>query len=226
MPQIIKFGKMKNKILMRLFFSILITIFLIQVGSSSCSRGVATFTLSGTITDATFAQGHSGAVLKLSKVMITTGEEILMETKTLGSDGKYEFKFPREKVEKYIIRVSKPLYFDIEQEVQFSSLTVGNTNVRNYSTKAKSWVELRFVNASVSSSDHFRYIKFQGLENCAECCTAEQVDLYADAYYSRTCINEALSTYSIYYQVIGTTTQNVVEVVTQPFDTTLLLVNY
>jgi hypothetical protein len=214
-----------NSIFRFLFLFLLIAI-LLQVSSSSCSRGVATFSLSGTITDATFSQGHSGAVLKLSKVMITTGEEILMETKTLGSDGKYEFKFPREKVEKYIIRVTKPMYFDIEQDVQFSSLSVSSDNVRNYTTKAKSWVELRFVNTSVLPTDHFRFIKFQGLENCTECCTADQVDLYADAYYSRTCINEALSTYSIYYQVIGTTNQNVVEVVTQPFDTTLLLVNY
>ena len=226
MNQITKSGKMKNKTALKFFLTILVAIFLLQISSSSCSRGVASFTLSGTITDATFSQGHIGAVLKLSKVMITTGEEILIETKTLGTDGKYEFKFPREKVEKYIIRVSKPLYFDVVKEVQFSSLSVGTTNVRNYSTKAKSWVELRFVNTSVSSTDHFRYIKFKGLENCAECCTAEQVDLFADSYYSRTCINEALSTYSIYYQVIGTTTQDVVEVVTQPFDTTLLLVNY
>lgn len=217
---------MTRNSIFRFLFSFLLIAILLQVSSSSCSRGVATFSLSGTITDATFSQGHSGAVLKLSKVMITTGEEILMETKTLGSDGKYEFKFPREKVEKYIIRVTKPLYFDIEQDVQFSSLSVSSDNVRNYTTKAKSWVELRFVNTSVLPTDHFRFIKFQGLENCTECCTADQVDLYADAYYSRTCINEALSTYSIYYQVVGTTTQNVVEVVTQPFDTTLLLVNY
>lgn len=217
---------MTSNSIFRFLFSFLLIAILLQVSSSSCSRGVATFSLSGTITDATFSQGHSGAVLKLSKVMITTGEEILMETKTLGSDGKYEFKFPREKVEKYIIRVTKPMYFDIEQDVQFSSLSVSSDNVRNYTTKAKSWVELRFVNTSVLPTDHFRFIKFQGLENCTECCTADQVDLYADAYYSRTCINEALSTYSIYYQVIGTTNQNVVEVVTQPFDTTLLLVNY
>lgn len=217
---------MMSKSILRFLFSFLLIAILLQVSSSSCSRGVATFSLSGTITDATFSQGHSGAVLKLSKVMITTGEEILMETKTLGSDGKYEFKFPREKVEKYILRVTKPLYFDIEQDIQFSSLSVSSDNVRNYTTKAKSWVELRFVNTSVLPTDHFRFIKFQGLENCTECCTADQVDLYADAYYSRTCINEALSTYSIYYQVVGTTTQNVVEVLTQPFDTTLLLVNY
>ncbi|MBM3452142.1 MAG: hypothetical protein FJX84_03245 [Bacteroidetes bacterium] len=217
---------MKNKIALRFIFAILIVIFLTQLSSSSCSKGVANFVLSGTITDVTFSQGHAGAVLKLSKVMIATGEEILLETKTLGTDGSYEFTFPREKVEKYIIRVVKPLYFDVVKEIQFSSLTVMEPNIRNYSTKAKSWVELRFVNTSVATNDHFRFIKFQGLEGCDECCTAEQVDLYAVPYYSRTCINEALSTYSIYYQVIGTTTQDIVEVITQPFDTTLLLVNY
>jgi basic membrane lipoprotein Med (substrate-binding protein (PBP1-ABC) superfamily) len=71
---------MKSKGIFRFVFLILTSIFLLQVSSSSCSRGVASFTLSGTITDATFSQGHAGAVLTLSKVMITTGEEILMET--------------------------------------------------------------------------------------------------------------------------------------------------
>lgn len=193
---------------------------------TSCKRGVASFTLTGTISDETFSTPLSGATLKFYKVLIATGEEILVDTKVLGADGKYEFTFPREKIEKYIIRVSKPLYFDIEEEIQFSSLVPSAVNTRNYSSKAKSWVELRFVNTSVQSSDHFRYIKFSGKENCIECCTADQVDLYGTAYYSRTCINDALTPYSIYYQVIGTTTQNVVEVITQPFDTTLLLVNY
>ncbi len=191
-----------------------------------CKRGVASYTLSGVISDDTFATGLSGATLKFYKVPIATGEEILLDTKVLGSDGKYEFTFQREKIEKYIIRVSKPLYFDIDEDIQFSSLTPSAVNVRNFSTKAKSWVELRFVNNSVQSSDHFRYIKFAGKENCSECCTADQIDLYGTAYYSRTCINDALSPYSIYYQVIGTTNSNVIEVITQPFDTTLLLVNY
>ena len=193
---------------------------------SGCKRGVASFTLTGTISDETFSTPLTGATLKFYKVLIATGEEILVDTKILGADGKYEFTFPREKIEKYIIRVSKPLYFDIDQEIQFSSLVPSAVNTRNYSTQAKSWVELRFVNNSVQSTDHFRYIKFSGKENCSECCTADQVDLYGTAYYSRTCINDALTPYSIYYQVIGTTTQNVVEVITQPFDTTLLLVNY
>jgi len=193
---------------------------------SGCKRGVASFTLTGTISDETFSTPLTGATLKFYKVLIATGEEILVDTKILGADGKYEFTFPREKIEKYIIRVSKPLYFDIDQEIQFSSLVPSAVNTRNYSTQAKSWVELRFVNNSVQTSDHFRYIKFSGKENCSECCTADQVDLYGTAFYSRTCINDALTPYSIYYQVIGTTTQNVVEVITQPFDTTLLLVNY
>jgi hypothetical protein len=207
-----------------IFFWIAITLLIRH--SSSCNRGIASFTLSGTITDATFAKGLEGATLKLYKKMITTGDEILMETKILAADGKYEFTFEREKVEKYFIRISKPLYFDIDEEIQFSSLTPSSNNIRNYSTKAKSWVELRFVNNSMQPSDHLRFIKFEGKENCLECCPADQMDLYGSSYYSRICINDALSLYSIYYQVIGTTNQNVVEVVTQPFDTTLLLVNY
>jgi hypothetical protein len=203
-----------------------ITIFFLFLNSSSCKRGIASFTLSGIITDASFSQGHVGATLKLYKKMITTGEEILMETKVLGSDGKYEFTFEREKVEKYIIRITKPLYFDIEEDIQFSSLTPSTNNIRNYSTKAKSWVELRFVNNNVLPTDHLRFIKFQGKENCLECCPADQVDLFGSSYYSRICINDALSVYSIYYQVIGTTNQDVIEVVTQPFDTSLIVVNY
>ncbi len=215
---------MKHSILLKFIGIILVMSTLTSI--TSCKRGVASFTLRGTILDETFSTPLSGATLKFYKVLIATGEEILVDTKVLGADGKYEFTFPREKIEKYIIRVSKPLYFDIEEEIQFSSLVPSAVNTRNYSSKAKSWVELRFVNTSVQSSDHFRYIKFSGKENCTECCTADQVDLYGTAYYSRTCINDALTPYSIYYQVIGTTTQNVVEVITQPFDTTLLLVNY
>ncbi len=215
---------MKHSILLKFIGIILVMSTLTSI--TSCKRGVASFTLRGTISDETFSTPLTGATLKFYKVLIATGEEILVDTKVLGADGKYEFTFPREKIEKYIIRVSKPLYFDIDQEIQFSSLVPSAVNTRNYSSKAKSWVELRFVNTSVQSSDHFRYIKFSGKENCSECCTADQVDLYGTAYYSRTCINDALTPYSIYYQVIGTTTQNVVEVITQPFDTTLLLVNY
>lgn len=215
---------MKHSILLKFIGIILVMSTLTSI--TSCKRGVASFTLRGTISDETFSTPLTGATLKFYKVLIVTGEEILVDTKVLGADGKYEFTFPREKIEKYIIRVSKPLYFDIDQEIQFSSLVPSAVNTRNYSSKAKSWVELRFVNTSVQSSDHFRYIKFSGKENCSECCTADQVDLYGTAYYSRTCINDALTPYSIYYQVIGTTTQNVVEVITQPFDTTLLLVNY
>ena len=214
------------KFIMSLKWIVLILLIISGVLVGSCKRGVANYTLSGTISDDTFSTPLTGATLKFYKVPIATGDEILIDTKILGADGKYEFTFPREKIEKYIIRVSKNLYFDIDEDIQFSSLVPSALNTRNFSTKAKSWVELRFVNTSVQTSDHFRFIKLDGKENCAECCSADQVDLYSTAYYSRTCINDALTPYSIYYQVIGTTNSNLIEVITQPFDTTLLLVNY
>jgi hypothetical protein len=44
----------------------------------------------------------------------------------------------------------------LEKEIYYSDLTVNEPLIRNYGTKAKSWVELRFVNAVVQPSDHFR----------------------------------------------------------------------
>lgn len=216
---------MKNK-LPKFFVGLTIVIVALIFGSSSCNRGLANFTLSGVISDATFSTGLSGAELKLSKVSITTGEETLMETKILGADGKFEFTFPREKIEKYIVKVTKPLYFDIEEEIQFSSLTPSTNNIRNYSTKAKSWVEYRFINTSPLPSDHLRITKFAGKENCPECCSSEPIDIYGSSLYAQTCINDALSVYSVYYQLVGTPTQDVLEVITQPFDTTVVQVNY
>jgi hypothetical protein len=216
---------MKNK-LPKVFVGLSMIVITLVFSSSSCNRGLANFTLSGVISDATFSTGLSGAELKLSKVSITTGEETLMETKILGADGKFEFTFPREKIEKYILKVTKPLYFDIEEEIQFSSLTPSTNNIRNYSTKAKSWVEYRFVNNNPLPTDHLRITKFAGKENCNECCSSEPIDIYGSSFYAQTCINDALSVYSVYYQLVGTPTQDVLEVITQPFDTIVVQVNY
>ena len=108
---------MKNK-LPKVFVGLSMIVITLVFSSSSCNRGLANFTLSGVISDATFSTGLSGAELKLSKVSITTGEETLMETKILGADGKFEFTFSREKIEKYILKVTKPLYFDIEEDLR------------------------------------------------------------------------------------------------------------
>ena len=129
-------------------------------------------------------------------------------------------------MEKFIVVVEKNLYFKLEKEIFYASFTVNEPLICNYCTKAKAWVELRFVNAVVQPSDHFRYIKQDGLVGCEDCCSNTEENIYANPYFSKICINNANEIYSILYWNIGTFQQGYSEVLTVPFDTTLLLINY
>ena len=191
-----------------------------------CKKGTGVFIIKGKITDETFSTGLDGAIIKLYKVPVASSSRILVESFTLQEDGNYSFTFPREKIEKYILVVEKNLYFKLEKEIYYSDLTVNEPLVCNYGTKAKSWVELRFVNPVLEPSDHFRFIKQDGLVGCEECCSNAEENIYVNPYFSRICINNANELYSILYWDIGGLEQGYKEVLTVPFDTTLLLVNY
>ena len=192
----------------------------------SCKKGAGNFIIKGEITDVTFSTGLDGAIIKLYKVPVATNSRILQETLTLQEDGNYSFTFPRERMEKYVLVIEKNLYHKLEKEIYYSDFTVNEPLIRNYGTKAKSWVELRFVNTVVQSSDHFRFIKQDGLVGCDECCGNTEENIYANPYFSKICINNANELYSILYWNIGTFQQGYKEALTVPFDTTLLLINY
>ena len=66
----------------------------------SCEKGAGTFVLKGEISDLTFDQGHTGAIIKLYKVPVGTQELIVIDSTILSSDGNYEFSFLREQMEK------------------------------------------------------------------------------------------------------------------------------
>lgn len=205
--------------------SILILVFLALL-NVSCKKGAGNFTINGTITDSTFSGGLSGATLELYQVPVGTQSMLLVGSVTLDADGKYSFTFPRERMEKYILKVNKLNYFPIEETIYYSSLEIGKDNTRNYFTKAKSWVELRFVNSNPSAQDHFRYIKQLGLQGCAECCPSSQQDYFGALDTFIYCINNGNEIYSIYYLVFGTSNQGVKSVTTVPFDTSQLYLSY
>ena len=192
----------------------------------SCKKGTGNFIIKGEIADETFSTSLDGAIIKLYKVPVASSSRILVESFSIQEDGNYSFTFPRERMEKYILVIEKNLYFKLEKEIYYSDLTVNEPLIRNYGTKAKSWVELRFVNAVVQPSDHFRFIKQDGLVGCDECCSNTEENIYANPYFSKICINNANELYSILYWNIGTFQQGYSEVLTVPFDTTLLLINY
>jgi len=202
------------------FFSVIIILFL------SCKKGQGDFVLTGTLTDLTFSQLHAGSTAKLYRVPIGTTEQILIGELPISEDGTYRFTFPRDKMEKYILKVEKNGYFDIFETIYFSSLDLKEENIRNYSTTAKSWIKIRIKNNAPLTSDSFQFIKQQGKANCAACCPINQQTLYGAVDTAIYCINDGNTLYSIYYFGTGMSGGTIEGVITSPFDTTELLINY
>lgn len=193
----------------------------------ACKKGKGEFTLKGNISDNTFNTSHTGAVVKLYQVPVGTTDLELIGTQTLGPDGNYSFKFPRERMERYVLKAAKDLYFDINENIYFSSLTLEDDNTRNYSTTAKSWVNLRFINVfPSSSSDFLAYTKQNGKSDCDECCSKEQQNLYGIIDTSIICINDGNTAYSYFYYLSGTSNNGIRSITTVPFDTVDITLYY
>jgi len=192
----------------------------------ACNKGAGEFNISGVVTDETFHTAFAGADIALYKIPVASNTELFVESKTIGSDGSYHFTVPRERMERYIIRVTKNLYFPIEKTIYFSELKLKEENVYPLSTWAKSWVELKFVNSNPQSQDHLQYIKQAGDTACAECCPNSTQHLYGAVDTSIYCINKGNTIYSLLYRVINTNNQGYLEALTTPFDTTQIYLNY
>lgn len=194
--------------------------------SASCKKGQADFVLKGTVSDLTFSQNLTGASIKLYQVPVGTTQQKLLGTATIGEDGNYKFTFPRDKMEKYIIEITKQNYFSISKEVFFSSLTIEEDNIRDFSTNAKAWVKLTFFNSSPLSSDQLNYIKQAGKEGCSECCSDAEQILYGAVNTSIYCVNNADTEYSYFYWVLGTANQGLKSAYTTAFDTVEISLTY
>lgn len=192
----------------------------------SCKKGKADFILSGKITDQTFNQNLIGADVKLYQVPVASTSLELIGSGTIGTDGTYSFKFPRDKMEKYVLKISKTGYFDIDKAVYFSELSIDDENVRNLSTTAKSWVKLTFLNSNPLPSDQLKYIKQLGKEGCEECCSDQEQNYMGALDTSIYCINDGNTMYSYMYWVIGTSNQGVKSITTTAFDTSEIILNY
>lgn len=192
----------------------------------SCEKGAGEFIIKGVITDETFGQSLVGADVSIYKVPVASSTEQYIESQTIGSDGKYEFTVPRERMEKYVIRVTKNKYFPIEKTIYFSALKLKEENIYNFVTWAKSWVELKFVNLNPQNQDHFVYIKQAGDTACEGCCPNQAQNFYGAVDTSIYCINKGNTVYSILYWIMNTTNQGYLEATTQAFDTTQIYLSY
>lgn len=194
--------------------------------ASACKKGTGTFIIQGTISDLTFAKGLEGAALKIYKVPIGTAEEILMDALTLPKDGSYKFEIPRDKIERYILRVSKSNYFPVEKEIYYSELSIKEPKVVNLNTDAMAWVKIHFKNNNPSNLDHFRYIKQEGFAGCETCCPSIAQDFYGALDTTFYCVNKGNSNYSILYWELDTPNNGSKNAYTTPFDTVQIEVLY
>ena len=203
-------------------------LFLLLVSSSitSCEKGAGTFVLKGIISDLSFDQKLEGAWVTLYKVPVATSSLIIVDSVQLSQDGTYEFSFPREQIEKYVIKTSKEGYFDLHEEIYFSTLTLENDNIRNFETYAKSWIGITIYNNAPLPTDHFRYIKQLGLEDCNACCPSSQQDYFGTLDTTIYCVNNGNDPYSLIYWVIGTTNSDIISQITSPFDTSYINITY
>jgi len=204
----------------------LITLICIVSLLFSCEKGTGTFVIKGKISDQTFQTGLEGAVISIYKVPIGTSDELFVESLTLPVNGTYEFSVPREKMERYILRVDKPLYFSIEKNLYYSELSIEKDNLCDLGTKAMSWAKIHFKNNNPVPMDHFRYIKQEGLAACLSCCPSTTQNFYGSLDTTFYCVNNGNTTYSIYFWEMNTNNSGLKTTNTIAFDTTLIEVIY
>jgi hypothetical protein len=193
----------------------------------SCKKDNIDFTLKGTISDATFSGGLTGATVTLTQIPIGGSTAKVLGSAVLGTDGNYSFTFAREKVEKYVLTVDKTNYFSIDQDISFSDFSTESALERSYSTTAKSWVKLVFTNiAPATIGDGLTFNKQDGKVGCSECCPQETYTLVGLVDTTFYCVNDANTTYSYYYNVVNTINQGIESITTIPFDTVTITKTY
>lgn len=193
---------------------------------SSCEKKLGTFEIKGTLTNQSDDTKLENSQLYLYSYPVGTGEQLLIDSTRTDSDGNYCFMFPREQIEKYKITHAKEGYFEGEETIYFSNLTLEEPNIVNLVTYGKAWAALRIINQNPLASDHFRYVKQDGKTDCTACCPSEEQNFYGALDTTIYCINNANAIYSVLYWVIGTSVLDLRTVNTTFSDTSFIEITY
>lgn len=182
--------------------------------------------LKGTINDASTNSPLSYANIQLYKLPLGELNFVLVEQAQLSASGEYSFTFKRDKFEKVKLVVDKSMYFTLNEEIQLSSLSVEDENVRNYATTAKSWVRIVINNQNPTDNDQLDITKKVGKSGCEECCPNEKISFYGPANESIYCINSAFHTFALNYLDYSTANIGTLTTTTNIFDTVEIVLNY
>ena len=187
---------------------------------SGCKKKDLTYTVSGTIHDVTFNNSLEGAQVKIYSS--GSADDNFSTTITTGADGTYSYTFPRRNYTDITIEVSKGNYFGSKKTFILDDLSVNEGNTFNFDLETKAWVKLHFLADGVKD---VKFGRIEGYGGCDECCDGTEQVITDCTDYEYLCLNKGNKVYKIYYSVIGSSENGIVEVTTVPFEYTELLVD-
>jgi hypothetical protein len=194
-------------------------VFIILIFSTACRKKELSFTFSGQVNDATFGGVMNQADVRIYVKPLGEGEKFMASAKT-GSDGRYSVTIPRDRFEFVRISIAKNNYFELDQQLSFSVLTVNQDNVIDATLPAKSWVKFEIKNQPPTSpNDEFKLFKYRGKTNCPECCPNDFFYFYGAVDDELVCATDGNTYLSYYYWIIGTQINGQDSLLTVPFDT-------
>lgn len=193
--------------------------------NGSCKKKTIEYTIQGTVQDASFGTAASGSTVTLYEIAPGSAISTPLSSAVVGADGSYSFTIKREKIEKYRLSFTKSNYFP--EAIEFSLKDLDPKTPTSYTTQvwAKSWVKLVFNNPD--NVGNLKVVKTSGKSGCDECCTFGEFYLYSNVSDSTIyCINNGNTAYSYHWFLLQTTTHAEASVITVPFDTTELVLEY
>ncbi|HRP53338.1 MAG TPA: carboxypeptidase-like regulatory domain-containing protein [Fluviicola sp.] len=205
---------MKNSLFFSLSFLLIISLY-------SCKKKDLIYTITGTITDASFSNPLANAtvVIRVNK----NGSYKTQATLSTDSNGKYSYELPRDEYLGVSISFSKEKYFDEEKSSTLQNLSLDKENTFDFTVYAKSWVKIHLIS---DGSKQIKLFKQIGKSGCSECCEAGEVAINYVSDTSVFCINNGNQTYQFLYDVLNSPDSGTRSTITVPFDTTEIILNY
>jgi hypothetical protein len=204
-------------------------ILVLMLAFSSCKKDKTLyFSIHGVVTDESFNKGMDNATVIVYEKAIASYDYTEVGRIKTDSDGKYELKFPRNRVEGYRVTIQKDFYFDKSYTIDFASLDPKKSIEYNFGTTAYSWVKIHLQNSGdVNSYDDFIYKKTQGHTDCAACCpTGVETHFYGALDTTFYCLTDGNKPFAYFYQLGNTSTIGTNQQTTIPFDTIVLTTTY
>lgn len=188
----------------------------------ACKKNDFTFTLDGSIQDATFSKGLEGATISIEEKLMSGEGNPETYTATSDASGHFSLTFKRKRAFSYVLRIEKANYFAIYKEIPFSDFSTEKPLEMSFSTTAKAWFKIVFVNTAPSSDqDEFHFTKQEGKQDCVECCPKEEQVFYGMDTVIYSCVNDGNTNYSYGFTATNPDIFSGKEFFTPAFDTTI-----